>query len=180
KTCQTDCSARSSRQETPSGQEELVHFFQSTTCACSQNAGLRIELHLAHRRNTDDQSIVVQAKSLKRMASCFYRDRPILCGRSFDSALNASLRHTKSDKFRLRYDPGIVNLPGDCVLRRVSRKKLDAINVRFGRRFRYRRRLFCNNARYIGKDRGCCRERCAEEGSARVDESLLIPSCTER
>src|ERR1700761_1235583 len=78
KTCETDCSARSSRQETPSRQEEFVHFFQPASCACSQNAALRIKLHLAHRRNTDDQSIVVQAKSFEGMSSCFYRDRPIL------------------------------------------------------------------------------------------------------
>src|SRR6266480_7935158 len=102
KTCQTDCSARSSRQKTASRQEELVHFFQSTTCACSQNSGLRIELHLAHGRNTDDESIVVQAKSLKGMSSCFYRDRAIVCLCSFESALNASLRDATRDDFWLR------------------------------------------------------------------------------
>src|SRR5919198_5554091 len=91
KTCETDCSARSSRQETTFRQEELVHFFQSTTCTCSENAGLRIKLHLAHWRNTDDQTIVVQAKSLKGMSSCFYRDRPILCHCSFESVLDACL-----------------------------------------------------------------------------------------
>ena len=34
------------------------------------------------------------------------------------------------------------------------------------------------NARYIGKDCGRRCKRCAEEGSARVHEWLLIPSCT--
>src|ERR1700757_2753847 len=101
-TCQTDCSARSSWQETPFRQQELVHFFQSTARACSQNAGLRIKLHLAHRRNTDDQSIVVQAKSFKGMSTSFHRARPILCRCAFESALNASLRHTTRDDFWLR------------------------------------------------------------------------------
>src|SRR5439155_12998749 len=101
-TCKTDFHARSSRQETPSRQEELVHFFQSTTRACGQNAGLRIKLYLAHRRNTNDQPIVVQTKSLKGMSSCFYRDRPILCLGSFESVLNASLRSATSDDFWLR------------------------------------------------------------------------------
>src|SRR5947207_782 len=147
KTCQTDCSARSSRQETPSRQEELVHFFQSTTCACSQNAGLRIKLHLAHWRNTDDECIVVQAKSLKGMSSGFYRDRPILCLCSFESVLNASLRDATSDDFWLRYDPGVVNLPGCRVIRRLRREKLDPTYVRVGRRFRYCRSLLRGNAR---------------------------------
>src|SRR6266699_3286685 len=102
KTCETDCSARSSWQETAFRQEELIDFFQSTTRACGQNAGLRIKLHLAHRRNTHHQSIVVQTKSLKGMSSCFYRDRPILCLGSFDSVLNASLRRATSDDFWLR------------------------------------------------------------------------------
>src|SRR6266550_5285898 len=101
KTRETDCSARSSWQKTPFRQEELVHFFQSTTCACGQNAGLRIKLHLPHRRNIHDQSIVVQAKSLKGMPSCFYRDRPILCLCSFEGVLNASLRRATSDEFWL-------------------------------------------------------------------------------
>src|SRR5215472_7298534 len=95
KTCKTDGSARASRQETPSRQKEFVHFFQSTTCACSQNAGLRIKLHVTHRRNTDNHSIVVQAKSFKGMSSCFDGDRPILCFCSFDSLLNASFRHAR-------------------------------------------------------------------------------------
>src|SRR6266576_831323 len=108
KTCETDCSARSSRQETAFRQEELIHFFQSTTRACGQNAGLRIKLHLTHRRNTHDQSIVVQTKSLKGMSSCFYRDRPILCLCSFESVLNAILRRATRDDFWLRSDPGDV------------------------------------------------------------------------
>src|SRR5690242_14059813 len=97
KTCETDRSARSSRQKTASCQKELVHFFQSAACACVQNASLGIELHFAHRRNTDEQSIVVQAKSFKGMSPRFYRDGPILCLRSFDRALNASLRYTTGD-----------------------------------------------------------------------------------
>src|SRR6476646_236812 len=135
KTCETDCSTRPSGKETPSRKEKLVHFFQSTTSAGSQNAGLRIKLHLAHRRNTHDQSIVVQTKSLKRMSSCFYRDRPILCLCSVEGVLNASLRNARRDDFWLRYDPGVVNLPSDRVIRRVPREKLDAANVRVGRRF---------------------------------------------
>src|SRR4029077_11014379 len=102
KTCETDCSARPSWQETALRQEELVHFFQSTARSGSQNAGLRIKLHLAHRRNTDDQSIVVQAKSLKGMSSCFYCHRPILRLCSFESVLNASLRRATGDDFWLR------------------------------------------------------------------------------
>src|SRR4029077_855236 len=133
KTCETDCSARSSRQETPSRQEELVDFFQSTTRACGQNAGLRIKLHLAHRRNTDDQSIVVQTKSLKGMSSCFYRDRPILCFCPFEGVLNASLRCATRDYFRLDYDPCVENLAGSRVIGRLRRNKLDAINERVGR-----------------------------------------------
>src|SRR5881227_3427747 len=101
KTCQTDCSARASWQVTASRKKEPVHFFQSTTPACGQNAGLRIKLHLAHRRNIQDQSIVVQTESLKGMSSCFYRDRPILCLCSFESVLNASLRRATRDDFWL-------------------------------------------------------------------------------
>src|SRR4029079_1214844 len=101
KTRQPDGSTRSCRQETPFRQEKLVYFFQSTTGACSQNAGLWIKLDLAHRRNTDDQSIVVEAKSFKGMTSCFYCDRPIFCFGSLNGALNASLRYTGSDYFRL-------------------------------------------------------------------------------
>src|SRR5882757_4196424 len=101
KTCETHCSARSSRQETPFRQEELIHFFQSTTRACRQNACLRIKLHLAHRRNTHDQSIVVQTESLKGMSSCFYSDRPILCLCSLESVLNVSLRRATGDDFWL-------------------------------------------------------------------------------
>src|SRR6188474_436510 len=119
KACETDCSARTSWQETPSLQQELIHFFQSTTRARSQNAGLRIKLHLAHRRNTDDQSIVVQTKSLKRMSSCFYRDGPTLCLSSFHGVLNASLRGASGDDFRLSYDPGIVSLSSGHVIRRT-------------------------------------------------------------
>src|SRR4026207_284876 len=48
-----------------------IHFFQSTTRACSQNAGLHIKLHLAQRRNIRDQSIFVQTSSFKGMPSCF-------------------------------------------------------------------------------------------------------------
>src|SRR5204863_9870274 len=102
KACETDCSARSSRQATAFRQKQLIHFIQSTTRAWRQNASLRIKLHLADRRNTDDQSIVVQTKSFKGMASCFYRDRPILCLCSFESVLNASLRSATSDDFWLR------------------------------------------------------------------------------
>src|SRR5690348_14646116 len=69
KTCETDRSARASGQETPFSQQKLVHFFQPTTRACGQNAGLRIKLYLAHRRDTNDHSIVVEAKSLKGMSS---------------------------------------------------------------------------------------------------------------
>src|SRR5882724_40050 len=69
KTCETDCSARSIRQETPSRQEELVHFFQPTTGDCGQNPGGRIKLYLAHRRNTLSHSIVVETKSLKGISS---------------------------------------------------------------------------------------------------------------
>src|SRR6476646_280593 len=174
KTCETDCSTRPSGKETPSRKEKLVHFFQSTTSAGSQNAGLRIKLHLTHRRNTDDQSIVVQTKSLKGMSSCFYRHRPILCFCSFEGVLNASLRRATGDDFWLGYDPGVENLPGGHVIRRLRRKKLDAINEPVGRRFRYCRRFFRHNARHIGKNCGRRRKRCSEEGSARVHESLSI------
>src|SRR5881227_3402569 len=123
KTCQTDCSARASWQVTASRKKEPVHFFQSTTRACGQNAGLRIKLHLAHRRNIHDQSIVVQTESLKGMPACFYCDRPILCFCSFEGMLNASLRCATSDEFWLGYDPSIVNLPGSRVIRRLRREK---------------------------------------------------------
>src|SRR4029077_12014987 len=145
KTCETDCSARSSRQETPSRQEELIHFFQSTTRACGQNAGLLLKLHLAHRRNANDQSIVVKKNSLKGMSSCFYRDRPILCLCSFEGVLNALLRRATGNDFWLGYDPGVVNLPGGRVIRRLWREKLDATNVRVGRRFQYCGSLFRGN-----------------------------------
>jgi len=112
KTGKTNRSARSRWQETPFRKEELVHFLQSTTRACGENTGLRIELHLAHWRNTHHQSVVVQRKSLKGMASRFYRDWPILCLCSFDGASNANLRYARSDEFWLSYDPGVINLPG--------------------------------------------------------------------
>ena len=62
------------------------------------------------------------------MSSCFYRDRPILCLCSFEGVLNASLRRATGDDFWLGYDPGVENLPGGRVIRRLRRDKLDAIN----------------------------------------------------
>src|SRR5262249_15206501 len=111
-TGKTNCSTRSSRQKPPFRQEELVHFLQSTTRTGGENTGLRIKLHLAHWRKTQHQSVIVQRKTLERMASCFYRDWPILCLCAFDGALNTNFRYARSDEFWLSYDPGVINLPG--------------------------------------------------------------------
>jgi len=89
-----------------------IRFFQSTTGACSQNAGLHIKLHLAQRRNIRDQSIFVQTKSFKGMPSCFYRARPILCFCSFQGMLNASLRRAGASGVR-NLTPSIDGSDGD-------------------------------------------------------------------
>jgi len=72
-----------------------------TTPRCGQNASLRIKLHLAHWRNTDDESIV-RSDKIPQRNGLLLLPRPAnspLC--SFDSMLNAGLRHAKSDDFRL-------------------------------------------------------------------------------
>jgi hypothetical protein len=89
-----------------------IHFFQSTTGACSQNGGLHIKLDLAQRRNIRDQSIFVQTKSFKGMPSCFYRARPILCFCSFQGMLNASLRRAGASGVR-NLTPSIDGSDGD-------------------------------------------------------------------
>ena len=128
-----------------------IHFFQSTTGACSQNAGLHIKLHLAQRRNIRDQSIFVQTKSFKGMPSCFYRARPILCFCSFQGMLNASLRRAGASGVR-NLTPSIDGSDGD----------LDSVGA-----------FVRDNTRDIGKDRSRGRKRCAEKGSARLHQSVL-------
>jgi hypothetical protein len=54
-------------------------------------------------------------------------------------------------------------------------ERLDAPDVLVGGRFRYCGSFFRGNVRDIGKNCGRRRKRCAEKGSARVHESLLIP-----